>query len=273
MGRSARTNRELWASLLAPSGLLCRKEPGTGHNKNIESAFRAHQRLNIPQRGTIGWFLGIYVFLLVPANYALFKLLRRTIYAWCLCPVLAVVFTFGSYRYDSLSGEDVRMQLRSVVHIAPDSEVVEIISYMSIFSAYTRAYQVEVEGSDFAFSALELKAGIQDEYSNPDILYQAKTEKLNIDGQGAGVISNLKIGARSRRTVIGTGILPVRARIREAFEQSKPKPGTFPGPGAFGTSAETRVYDGPFLPVLVNGERIVPESEQTIFFVRGPQNR
>jgi len=71
------------ASTDATSGLL----------QNIKKL----KQLQMPATSVIAWFLALYVFILVPVNYFILRLIDKRELAWITVPAIAVAFSFASY--------------------------------------------------------------------------------------------------------------------------------------------------------------------------------
>ena len=60
---------------------------------SLLSALSKAPQLRMPPVSRIAWFLALYVFFLVPLNYAVLRLIDRRELAWVTIPVIVVAFS------------------------------------------------------------------------------------------------------------------------------------------------------------------------------------
>ena len=283
-GKRVKKSTLFWMSVLRRSQNPASYDRGHKWGRNVAAFFAEEDRLNIPPRQVIGWFLLAYLVLVVPANYVVFRLLERLTYAWVMSPCLAVVFAVAAYQYDTLASGGVEVRIANLVQVAPGSDIGVSRSYISLFSPHTTRYEVEVEGLDFSFTHLETETAFYDPTAltnsgTPTLLdADKKTEEMVLRGDGAGTVTELKIRARTRRNIQAVGLVPLDAETRKMLsKRTADSTGLKPRGSARrlvrDLSKLLAVREEPFLPIVVEGRRIAPFKEVTLFHLPGLDRR
>ncbi len=125
--------------------------PGVaGWNDFGDAAMRARKALRIaagikvPPREFVLWVLGIYVIVLAPLNWLVFRLVRRVEWAWLAVPVLAVGFSVGVIRLAQLDIGFARSTTElTVVEIQHQHPRAHVTRYTAMYSALASTYDLE----------------------------------------------------------------------------------------------------------------------------------
>lgn len=108
----------------------------------------------LPSTSFIAMYLGLYILLVVPVNYWIFRLIGRLEWAWFTVPVWAVAFAYGAYYIGALRQQGhVAVNEISVVETRPSSGVGAATTYCSIYSPVRKWYTIQF-GNPPAFPLL-----------------------------------------------------------------------------------------------------------------------
>ena len=119
----------------------------TGYEKNLG---HVSNRMDTkpPPAGTIGAFLGLYILLLVPANYFILKRIRRKELAWVTVPSLVIIFSLAAYIIGAAGRErHPIVKSASLAETAAGSDVANSIACASLFSPGRTRYNLEFSDS------------------------------------------------------------------------------------------------------------------------------
>ncbi|PQV64942.1 putative membrane protein [Abditibacterium utsteinense] len=101
---------------------------------------KARQR-DTPPVSQIAWFLALYVFVLVPLNYAVLRFIDRRELAWISIPVIVAAFSIFAYSAAlSIRGKDILTRQMDIVQSSIGSKTARTDSLLWIFSPKTTTY-------------------------------------------------------------------------------------------------------------------------------------
>ncbi len=120
-----------------------------GWNENGECSRRAQAALttgagiSIPDAGFVLSCLGVYLFVLVPANWTIFRALGRVEWAWIAVPFLAIIGTLTVVRLARLDIGFARSRTEVVVvETQPDFPHAHVSRFTGLYSALTTQYDL-----------------------------------------------------------------------------------------------------------------------------------
>ena len=118
-------------------------------NKVANSAREALQtaaRIEIPNRMFVVWVVAGYLLVLVPANWAIFRLLGRVEWAWVAAPVIALVCTLVVIRLARLDIGFARSQVEiDVVELQAGYPRAHVTRYAALYTSLSTRYQFQSE--------------------------------------------------------------------------------------------------------------------------------
>ena len=98
-------------------------------------------RVEIPKRSFVMWVVVVYLLVLVPANWALFRGLRRVEWAWAAAPVIAVVCTGTVIRMAQLDIGFVRSRTElAVLEMQGDYARAHVTRYNALYTSLATSY-------------------------------------------------------------------------------------------------------------------------------------
>jgi hypothetical protein len=133
----------LWQALL----FSAESRPSWGHgierSELARDAVSNVEGFDLPSVLQLGAFLGLYILLMGPINYAFVSLIKRRELAWFTIPVLIVVFTaFAYFTGFSLRGDDVTVNQVSVIQVWEGVERAQVDAAIGILSPRRTTYDV-----------------------------------------------------------------------------------------------------------------------------------
>ena len=91
-------------------------------------------------------FLGAYIIVLVPVNYALLNRIDRRELAWLTTPAIVIIFTVGAYIAGyGLRGGNIILNRLAVIEAAADTGIARGRGYVGIFSPKRTSYELALE--------------------------------------------------------------------------------------------------------------------------------
>ncbi|MGI6457256.1 MAG: hypothetical protein ACOX5R_16790 [bacterium] len=95
----------------------------------------------LPGTWFIASYLGIYILLIVPVNYLIFRTVGRLEWAWLTVPIWAIVFAYGAYYIGALRQQSfVTVHEISILEAYPNAKTARGTTYSSIYSPVRRRY-------------------------------------------------------------------------------------------------------------------------------------
>ena len=102
------------------------------------------KQLTMPPVSQIAWFLALYVFFLVPVNYAVLRLIDRRELAWVTIPIIVVAFSVFAYSAAlSIRGKAILTRQVNIVQSSVGSNVARTDSLLWLFSPRRTNYTLE----------------------------------------------------------------------------------------------------------------------------------
>jgi len=103
-------------------------------------------RVEIPKRSFVMWVVVVYLLVLVPANWALFRGLRRVEWAWAAAPLIAVVCTGTVIRMAQLDIGFVRSRTElAVVEMQGDYARSHVTRYNALYTSLATSYNFQCD--------------------------------------------------------------------------------------------------------------------------------
>ena len=102
------------------------------------------QQRRTPPVSQIAWFLALYVFVLVPLNYAILRFIDRRELAWISIPVIVAAFSYFAYSTAlSIRGKQILTRQVDIVQSSLGSSSAHTDSLLWLFSPRTTTYTLE----------------------------------------------------------------------------------------------------------------------------------
>jgi len=125
----------------------------------LDVVSRAPQ-LRMPPVSRIAWFLALYVFFLVPLNYAILRLIDRRELAWITIPIIVVAFSVWAYTEAlSIRGRAILTRQMDIVQSTVGSKAGRVDTLFWLFSPKTTSYSISSGGQTAALDDFANKAG------------------------------------------------------------------------------------------------------------------
>jgi len=103
-------------------------------------------RIEIPQRTFVVWVVGVYLLILVPANWLAFRLVGRVEWAWAAAPVIAIVYTLVVIRLAQLDIGFARSLTEiAVVEMQGDYPRAHVTRYTALYTSLAAGYGFRFE--------------------------------------------------------------------------------------------------------------------------------
>lgn len=100
-------------------------------------------QLRMPSTSVIAWFLALYVFILVPVNYFVLRMIDKREWAWVTVPVIAIVFSVASYlAARSIKGSELLARQVNIVQGSGDSELARADSMLWMLTPRRANYNI-----------------------------------------------------------------------------------------------------------------------------------
>lgn len=111
--------------------------------KTLSDALAGKQASSSPPFAIVAWFLGMYIFLLIPASYWLLKKLDKRELAWFTAPALILGFTVVSYLI-ALTIKGAALTLNRVIVLETQANTDQVAGYgeMTIYSPRRANYDI-----------------------------------------------------------------------------------------------------------------------------------
>ncbi len=118
------------------------------------------EQLTMPPVSRIAWFLALYVFFLVPLNYAVLRVIDRRELAWVTIPVIVVAFSVWAYTEAlSIRGRAILTRQMDVVQSSIGSKTGRVDSLFWLFSPRRTTYDISTAGQAAALCDYATVAG------------------------------------------------------------------------------------------------------------------
>lgn len=112
----------------------------------ITSFLRWLVQAELPSTAFVAMYLGLYIIILVPVNYLVFRSIKRLEWAWFTIPVWALVFAYGAYYIGSFSqhSEIIANQI-SLIESKPNANFGSSTTFCSVYSPIRKWYSLRFE--------------------------------------------------------------------------------------------------------------------------------
>jgi len=157
----------------------------------------------VPSRGMVARLLAIYIVLVAPVNWALFRLLRRVEWAWIMTPLLAIAFTgIVTWMAQINVGFASAQTEITVIEQHANHSQAHVGRYVALYGSLGAAYKVHSEGPDAL--ALPMTAPLQS-VPRPGGSLGVRVDTAQVDGRtmAQAHLSGFEISSNS------TGVLHI----------------------------------------------------------------
>jgi hypothetical protein len=289
LGQRYRGDGQLWGQrVVQRSRLLAVAKETWEWRRSVEDALRQSQVYHIPPRAQIVWFLAAYIVALIPVNFLAFRWVRRPLYAWAASVGIAVSFAAWARQYEARTGSSDHVQVFNLAQVSPDGMTAEVKSYVAIFSPVSAEVTLDAAGEKSFFSLLESRppspTGGFDDGSRRGVSELLRIDDMQViehDGDGPGMPARITMRAKSVRVIQVHSLFRmsvIAQRRTYLLEHSPPAalpprlPSLVPSLPERAGFERVETWEGPFLPLLVNGKPVVPVQEITqVYRFRGRQ--
>lgn len=171
--------------------LIAQLPPRPSVTEGAESSFRYTPEIGLSDAATYTpaaalppfWlllgFLGAYIIVLVPVNYAVLKRWDRRELAWVTTPAIVIVFTLGAYGLGyGMRGGQVVLNRLAVIEAVPDARLARARGYVGIFSPARTSYELLLKGT--AASARSVSSEGQHTRNPAVVVYGPEPRMANI---------------------------------------------------------------------------------------------
>ncbi len=118
------------------------------------------KQLTMPPVSQIAWFLALYVFFLVPVNYAVLRLIDRRELAWVTIPVIVAAFSIFAYSAAlSIRGKAILTRQVDIAQSSIGSNTARTDSLLWLFSPKRTSYTLTAGGQGAVVSDYANEAG------------------------------------------------------------------------------------------------------------------
>lgn len=112
----------------------------------ITSFLRWLVQAELPSTAFVAMYLGLYIIILVPVNYLVFRSIKRLEWAWFTIPVWALVFAYGAYYIGSFSQHaEVLTNQISLIESKPNANYGSATTFCSVYSPIRKWYDFRFE--------------------------------------------------------------------------------------------------------------------------------
>ncbi len=126
-------------------------EPGAWSNFNpvadsARASLKNAARIEIPERMFVVWVVAVYLLILVPANWIVFRSIGRVEWAWAAAPVIAIAYTVVVIRLAQLDIGFARSLTEvAVVETQPDYARAHVTRYTALYTSLATAYDFRLD--------------------------------------------------------------------------------------------------------------------------------
>jgi hypothetical protein len=135
----------------APSQLPAGTDVGSWSDFNgvanaARDALQNAARIEVPERMFVVWVLAVYLLVLVPANWIVFRSINRVEWAWIAAPLIAVVYTVIVIRLAQLDIGFARSTTEvAVVEMQGDYPRAHVTRYTALYTSLATTYEVRFD--------------------------------------------------------------------------------------------------------------------------------
>ena len=154
-----------------------------------------------------------YLFVLVPLNWAIFRLMGKVEYAWVAAPVIAIVGAVVVIRMASLDIGFSRSNTQiALLEIPTEYERGHLTEYSALYTSLSTAYRMELDGD--GAMALPFPSNRNKEYS------PSEQVPLSIDKASANTLSGLQIQSNTTELIHAEHLFNAGGKVRLKIDDS-----------------------------------------------------
>jgi hypothetical protein len=138
--------QELFMRYLSSNNLTFSPSSLDQLDASITSFLRWLVQAELPSTAFVAMYLGLYIIILVPVNYLVFRSIKRLEWAWFTIPVWALVFAYGAYYIGSFSQHSVVITNQiSLIESKPNANYGSATTFCSVYSPLRKWYTLRFE--------------------------------------------------------------------------------------------------------------------------------
>ena len=154
-----------------------------------------------------------YLFVLVPLNWAIFRLMGKVEYAWVAAPIIAIVGAVVVIRMASLDIGFSRSNTQiALLEIPAEYERGHLTEYSALYTSLSTAYRMELDGD--GAMALPFPSNRDKEYS------PSEQVPLSIDKASANTLSGLQIQSNTTELIHAEHLFNAGGKVRLKIDDS-----------------------------------------------------
>ena len=154
-----------------------------------------------------------YLFVLVPLNWAVFRLLGKVEYAWVAAPIIAIIGAVVVIRMASLDIGFSRSNTQiALLEIPAEYERGHLTEYSALYTSLSTAYRMELDGD--GAMALPFPSNRDKEYS------ASEQVPLSIDKASANTLSGLQIQSNTTELIHAEHLFDAGGKVRLKIDDS-----------------------------------------------------
>ena len=154
-----------------------------------------------------------YLFVLVPLNWAIFRLMGKVEYAWVAAPIIAIIGAVVVIRMASLDIGFSRSNTQiALLEIPTEYERGHLTEYSALYTSLSTAYRMELDGD--GAMALPFPSNRDKEYS------PSEQVPLSIDKASANTLSGLQIQSNTTELIHAEHLFNAGGKVRLKIDDS-----------------------------------------------------
>ena len=203
-------DQDLIDAVVAPEGRLP-ISAAAELDDSAASFLRTQVQAELPSAWFIAGFLGVYILLVVPVNYAIFRKVGRLEWAWFMVPFWAVIFAVAAYYIGAIHQRgQVTLAEFSILEAAPASPMGRTSSLVSLYSPVRDRYNVRCLNETGFFAPHSI---IDDDMTRPGLSQVNLTNigplSVRYDEESRAVLESILVHHWSERTMKVTHHVPL----------------------------------------------------------------
>lgn len=176
--------QELLNRFLVDSNFIFPPEPVNELDSFVTSFLRFTLQAELPSTQFIALYLGLYIILVAPVNYLVFRWVGRLEWAWLTVPVWAIIFAVGVYYIGALRQQSqVSVSQVSVIEAGSSANYAKATTYSTIYSPVRQWYTLSLTNPP-AYPLLPML------FDDQTATEQLSAEQLNMEMTQAGAQIN-----------------------------------------------------------------------------------
>ena len=154
-----------------------------------------------------------YLFVLVPLNWAIFRLMGKVEYAWVAAPIIAIIGAVVVIRMASLDIGFSRSNTQiALLEIPAEYERGHLTEYSALYTSLSTAYRMELDGD--GAMALPFPSNRNKKYS------PSEQVPLSIDKASANTLSGLQIQSNTTELIHAEHLFDAGGKVRLKIDDS-----------------------------------------------------